>query len=241
MKRIVAIILTVVLSVCLLTGCASEINEASTANGQNEGYSEAKLDQISKDWLKYNYKPLSWYHTDGFGCYYLGSDNGYDIFYYDVFIWPGNAMEYKPSEDELRQYGTTSISGHIFYPCSHNQLIVYKDGVFDELLITNIRGNISNKAVANAANSFNAYMEIIGNADAQEFWESEKTFWSQKLENWDRFCEEIYNATQFSDKDDKILQRQLSSLQFEIADYITKEESPKYNWYWSWFNGMPVE
>ena len=141
---------------------------------------EAKLQTIASDWIaEHLTSSLPWYHTDGFGSYYLGSENGYDIFYANLGHEPGSihidgsmdATIKDSVKDELEKAAyTTEIAGNVFYPAGADELLVYckNDPVvlrnngshFEKLSSLYEAGEISKSAVDEAAKRFYDYMDI---------------------------------------------------------------------------------
>lgn len=125
---------------------------------------EAKLQTIASDWIAQNtYSSFPWYHTDGFGSFYLGSDNGYDI----VYRWGSHIVatipEYKETDEDIINCFTTSIAGYTFYPAT--EILTYKDGVFIPLSEVFQQGLISEAAISAAHATFNNYVAEVLCAD----------------------------------------------------------------------------
>ena len=168
---------------------------------------EAKLKAISNAWLEEGHSvSLIWYHIHGCGSYYLGSENGYDIFYVNSGYEPGSAytslgMGLLPTEKEINAMPTTEIAGTIFYPASAGELlvyckndpVVYRNGPeeatthFQTLSSLYEAGKISKSAVDEAAKWFHEYLDIW-ETDAEELWYAKfKYDWYTLLQEDDRF------------------------------------------------------
>ena len=151
---------------------------------------EAKLQTIASDWIaEHPNISLPWYHIDGFGSYYLGSENGYDIFYANLGHEPGSihvdvsmdATIKDSVKDELKKAAyTTEIAGNVFYPAGEGELMVYckndpvvltyngnKISYFQTLSSLYEAEKISKTAVDEAAKRFYDYMDIW-DADSDE-------------------------------------------------------------------------
>lgn len=139
---------------------------------------EAKLQTIASDWIAQNtYSSFPWYHTDGFGSFYLGSDNGYDI----VYRWGSHIVatipEYKETDEDIINCFTTSIAGYTFYPAT--EILTYKDGVFIPLSEVFQQGLISEAAISAAHATFNNYVAEVLRADPLAMNERELAYYAK--------------------------------------------------------------
>ena len=145
---------------------------------------EAKLKDISKAWVEERGNYFIWYHIEGCGSYYLGSENGYDIFYLSDGYKPGSILcttGWPLTEEEKKAMMSTEIAGTIFYPASEyglmvyckNDPVVYRNGpeeattYFQTLTSLYEAGKISKAAVNEAAKRFHEYM-VIWETDEEE-------------------------------------------------------------------------
>ena len=164
MKKCIAILISVVLTAGLLTGCQPSFESFEPV--YPEGVTKEKLESISADYDV----PLGWYHIDGYGSYYLGCENGYDIFYF---------LSFPPSPDmggtvDLVKLFTVEIGNVSFYPCTLGNLRVYKDDNFSKLSDCYNEGMISQNAVLIAKERFDEYMQILKSMDHDVYWQREK-------------------------------------------------------------------
>ena len=138
---------------------------------------EAKLEVIELDWNKqHNSSIFPWYHTEGFGSFYLGSDNGYDIFY----CWESRNIATVPenplSDEEIIHAFSTNIAGYTFYPAT--EIFTYKDGVFAPLADVFQQGLIREAAISAANTAFNKYVEEVLHSDPIAMNERELAYYS---------------------------------------------------------------
>ena len=171
---------------------------------------EAKLKDISKAWLEEgNSVSLIWYHIEGCGSYYLGSENGYDIFYLNSGSKPGSTyvtdgMGLPTTEEEIKAQHTTEIAGTIFYPTSagslmvycENDPVVYRNGpeeattYFQTLTSLYEAGKISKAAVDEAAKRFQEYVAIWETDEEELRYAKFKYDWYTLLQEDDRYKDE---------------------------------------------------
>lgn len=143
----------------------------------NNLHFEAKLQTIASEFAKqHKYRSLPWYHTDGFGSFYLGSDNDYDIFYYSGSTEMVTIPEYHPTDEDIINFYSTNIAGYVFYPAT--EILTYKDGVFAPLSEVFQQGFISKDAVSEAYAAFNDYVEMMLIADPLVMNERELEYYS---------------------------------------------------------------
>lgn len=197
MEKLIIFILLAALLVCALIALWPTFENIAL---------EAKLEAISKARLEEEHSvSLIWYHIEGCGSYYLGSENGYDIFYENYGYEPGSvyvdsAMGPPATEEEIKAFNTTEIAGTIFYPAAAEDLMVYckKPAVLwngQEEITTHFQtlsslyeaGKISKAAVDEAAKRFNEYLDIW-ETDAEELrYARFKYSWYTLLQEDDRY------------------------------------------------------
>ncbi len=169
MKKWTVFLLTAILAAGLLAGCQPQGFQPTYP----EGVTKEKLEEINAAHVNYTGIKLSWYHIDGYGCYYLGSENGYDI-YYDLHT-PSPNEELIITSDTVKMY-TYTIGSASFYPCCAVNLWVHKGGSFWTLGQCYRDGLISEDAVLLAKERFDAYMQILKNMDPDVYWQRERKY-----------------------------------------------------------------
>ncbi len=166
MKKWTVFLLTAILAAGLLAGCQPQGFQPTYP----EGVTKEKLEEISTAYEADGSLPLSWYHIDGYGWYYLGNENGYDIIY--CFEFPAFQAE---TESNILEKYTYKIGNTSFYP-RIGCLWAYKNGVFNHLRKCYDEGLISENAVLLAKERFDAYMQILKNMDPDVYWQREKKY-----------------------------------------------------------------
>lgn len=152
---------------------------------------EAKLQTIASDWIaQHTYSSFPWYHTDGFGSFYLGSDNGYDILYRWGSGRIGTIPEYPYSDEDIIYFFTTNIAGYTFYPAT--EILTYKDGVFTPLSEVFQQGLIGEAAISAAHAAFNNYAAEVLCADPLAMNERELAYYTKLYPDLQDFVKDDY-------------------------------------------------
>ena len=182
MKKLLCIVLTALLLVGTLALLWPVISDIAF---------EAKLQTIASDWIaEHPYSSFPWYNTDGFGSFYLGSDNGYDI----VYRWGSHIVatipEYQETDEDIINCFTTSIAGYTFYPAT--EILTYKDGVFVPLSEVFQQGLISEAAISAAHATFNNYVAEMLCADPLAMNERELAYYTKLYPGYQNFYKDHY-------------------------------------------------